>query len=295
MITVNRKQNKYKLFSEHKVKLKKELTGLKVIYTDLDGTLLNDQGCLIKDVNNRFYFEGVKLFETIARNNWDVVLVSGRNKIQLRYNAMLIGVKNYIPELGCEMVYNLGEKVFVTFDNLKYKYEITKGGKDLVRIIELFREYFPGKIDSYLDWSMDRTYNALFFGEVDVEHANEILRENGYEGLVLVDNGFSKLVTLDLNVEHLRIYNLIPKGVDKSSAIKLDKKVRKLKTESCIALGDSAEDLKMAKEVHAFFLMSDAAERNKEILDLIKNYNNVYMTDQGMNRGWVEVVKYLAQ
>jgi hydroxymethylpyrimidine pyrophosphatase-like HAD family hydrolase len=142
---------------------------------------------------------------------------------------------------------------------------------------------------------MDRTYNALFFGEVDVEHANEILRENGYEGLVLVDNGFSKLVTLDLNVEHLRIYNLIPKGVDKSSAIKLDKKVRKLKTESCIALGDSAEDLKMAKEVHAFFLMSDAAERNKEILDLIKNYNNVYMTDQGMNRGWVEVVKYLAQ
>ncbi|MBM3713649.1 MAG: HAD-IIB family hydrolase [Actinobacteria bacterium] len=291
----NKKQNKYRLFSEYKTRLKEELKDLKVIYTDLDGTLVNDQGCVIKDVNGKFYFEGIKLFEKITRNNWDIVLVSGRSKVQLRYNAMLIGVKNYIPELGCEMVYNLGEKVFIAFDNSKYKYEITNGGKDLVRIIKLFKKYFPGKIDSNLDWSIGRTYNALFFGEIDVKHANEILGQNGYEGLVLVDNGFSKLVNLNLNVRHLRIYNLVPKGVDKSSAIKLDKKIRGLENKNCIALGDSIEDLKMAKEVYAFFLMRDAVEKNKEILELIKNHENVYITTKSMNRGWVEVIKYLAQ
>ncbi|MBM3710572.1 MAG: HAD family phosphatase [Actinobacteria bacterium] len=295
MIMADKRQEKYKLFSEHKVRLKEELKDLKVIYTDMDGTLLNDQGCAIKDADGRYYFEVLKLFERIERNNWDIVPVSGRSKVQLRYNAMLLGIKNYIPELGCEMVYNLGEKVFITFDNSKYGYEITNKGKDLIRIIELFKKYFQGKIDSNLEWSIGRTYNALFFGDIDVKYANEILSKNGYEGLALVDNGFSKLVNLSLDVENLKIYNLIPKDVDKSSAVKLDKKVRKLKAKNCIALGDSVEDLKMAKEVHAFFLMRDAVEMDEGILDLIKNNSNVYVTGQRMNRGWVEVIKYLAQ
>ena len=101
--------------------------------------------------------------------------------------------------------------------------------KTLLGIIELLKANFPGKIDSRIEWSMERTYNALFLGDIDVVKANEILAKNGYEGLSLVDNGFSKLMNLNLDVEHLRIYNLVPKGVDKSSAIKLDKEIRKLK------------------------------------------------------------------
>ena len=141
---------------------------------------------------------------------------------------------------------------------------------------------------------MARTYNALFFGEIDLERANRLLEENGYGGLVLVDNGFSKLARLDLDVGHLRIYNLIPKGVDKAVAMKLDRQIRNLKLENCIALGDSLEDLKMAREVHSFFLMRDAIDRDESIIDIIGIYDNVYVTNQKMNRGWAEVIKYLA-
>src|SRR3990170_6224208 len=178
----------YRFFRDNKKEIKENLKDLKVIYTDLDGTLFNDQGCIIKDWEGNFYFEVVKLFERIAEKNWDIVLVSGRNKLQLRYNSMLVGVKNYITELGSELVYNLGEKVYVTFDNEKYNYEITKCGKDLVNIIRILKEAFPNKIDSNLDWSIDRTFNAVFFGDVDLEKANRILKNEGYEGLVLVDN-----------------------------------------------------------------------------------------------------------
>ena len=287
------KNIKYKLFDDYKDKIKKDLKDLKVIYTDLDGTLFNDQGCIIKDCEGNFYFEVVKLFESIAKKNWDIVLVSGRNKLQLRYNSMLVGVKNYITELGSELVHNLGEKVYVTFDNEKYNYEITKCGKDLVNIIKILKEVFPNKIDSNLDWSIDRTFNALFFGDVDLEKANKILKDAGYGGLVLVDNGFSKLVKLNLDVENMRIYNLMPRGVDKSSAIKLDKELRNFKDSNCIALGDSIEDLKMAPVVKYFFLMRDAIERDGDILNSLCNFDNVFVTKHRMNRGWAEVMKYL--
>ena len=287
------KNTKYKLFDDYKDKIKRDLKDLKVIYTDLDGTLFNDQGCIIKDCEGNFYFEVVKLFEKIAQKNWDIVLVSGRNKLQLRYNSMLVGVKNYITELGSELVHNLGEKVYVTFDSEKYSYEITKCGRDLVNIIKILKEAFPNKIDSNLDWSIDRTFNALFFGDVDLEKANRILKDAGYGGLVLVDNGFSKLVKLNLDVENMRIYNLMPRGVDKSSAIKLDKELRNFKDSNCIALGDSIEDLKMAPVVKYFFLMRDAIERDGDILNSLCNFDNVFVTKHRMNRGWAEVMKYL--
>jgi len=282
----------YKSFNDYRGKLKKELD-IKVIYTDLDGTLLNDMGCLIKDVEGKFFYDAVSLFKKIEKKGWDLVLVSGRSRVQLRYNAMLMGVKNFIPELGCEMVYDLGREVHVTFDSAKLNYKITKGGKDLVEIIKIFSKAFPGKIESQLEWSMGRSYNALFFGDIDIDRANSLLIENGYEGLELVDNGFSKLVSLDIDVEHLRIYNLIPRGVDKASAIKLDRKIRKLVKNNCIALGDSVEDIKMAKEVGAFFLMKNAIDRDGRVAELIKDYDNIFVTSKIMNHGWTEVMDYL--
>ena len=286
--------NKIKWFKDYKSKLKAELSGLKVIYTDMDGTLLNDVGCMIKDVNGKFFLGCLELFEKIYEKKLDVVLVSGRSRQQLRYNAQLIGAKNFIAELGCELVHNEGEKVYVTFDKSSYNYEITRGGRDLVKIIELFKAEFPGKIESKLEWSMARNHNALFFGEIDLEKANRLLDKNGYGGLSLVDNGFSKLAKLKLDVKHLRIYNLVPKGVDKAVAMKMDRQIRGLKLENCIGLGDSIEDLKMAREVHSFFLMKDAIERDSGIMEEISKYNNVYITSREMNRGWAEVIKYLA-
>ena len=85
----------------------------------------------------------------------------------------------------------------------------------------------------------------------------------------------------------------MPMGVDKSSAIKLDKKLRNFKDENCIALGDSTEDLKMASAVKYFFLMRDAVERDGYILNSLCNFDNVFVTEHRMNRGWAEVMKYL--
>jgi len=283
----------YKLFKNYRDDIKKQLEDLKVIYTDLDGTLLNHKGCLLRDENGEYYLEAVKQLEKIAKKSLDIVLVSGRNKAQLRFNAQIISAKNYIAELGCELVHDLGRKVYTTFDKRKISYDITYGGKDLLDITKMLKEKFPGKIDSNIEWSKYRSSTALFFGDIDLRAANRLLEKSGYRGLHLVDNGFSSLVKLNLDVKKLHIYNLIPSGVNKSSGIKLDKKIRKFSTENCIALGDSAEDLKMADEVLFFFLMRNGLEHKEEILSKLHEYDNVYVTKRSMNRGWAEVIEYL--
>ncbi len=283
----------YKFFKDSKKEIKKNLENLKVIYTDLDGTLFNERGCLIKDYKNDYYFDAVRLLRKIKDKKLDIVLVSGRNRYQLRYSAQMIGLENYVAELGAELVYNLGEKVYPTVNDHDIKYELTNGGKDLVKITELFKKNFPGRIEGKIEWSKYRSYNALFFGEIDLARANRLLGSKGYRGLTLVDNGFSSLVTLDLDVGRLHIYNLMPTGVNKSSGIILDKKIRNFTDGNCIALGDSLEDLKMAGEVKYFFLMKNALEHKETIAGELKKYKNVYIAEDEMNRGWVEVIEYL--
>lgn len=284
---------KYRLFKDSKKEIKENLKDLKVVYTDLDGTLFNDRGCIVKDEKGDYYFEAVKLLPEIAGKNWDVVLVSGRNKFQLRYNAQMIGLKNYIAELGSELVYNLGKEVHTTFDRQKIKYDLTYEGKDLIKIIELFKKNFPDKIESKMEWSRYRSHSILFFGEINLDLANKLLKKEGYGELVLVDNGLSSLVKSDLDIKRLHIYNLTPSGVNKSKGIKLDKEIRNFNTGNCIALGDSLEDLKMAGEVKYFFLMRNALEHKEMILGGLNKYDNVYVTEGAMNKGWVEVIEYL--
>jgi len=70
----------------------------------------------------------------------------------------------------------------------------------------------------------------------------------------------------------------MPKGVDKSKGVKIDKKIRNFERKNCLALGDSAEDLKMANEVKFFFLMNNDINKEKYVLEALPSYDNVFVT-----------------
>jgi hypothetical protein len=53
------------------------------------------------------------------------------------------------------------------------------------------------------------------------------------------------------------------------------------------------EDLKMAREVKYLFLMRNALEHEEVLTGGIKKYDNVYITEGFMNRGWSEVMGHL--
>ncbi|MBN2072743.1 MAG: HAD family phosphatase [Actinobacteria bacterium] len=293
LISKEVKKPGYKLFGDHREKIRDGLGELKVIYTDLDGTLYNDRGCIIKDREGKYYFKAVRLLEDIEKKGLKIVIVSGRDKYQLKYHSQVIGISDYIAELGAEAVYNDGKDVHITFDNGRHIHDLTYGSRELEKIIDLMNKNFPGKIESRMEWSRYRSFNAVFFGEIDLDYGNEILKKAGYDGLEFVDNGISRLVKLDLDVEKLHIYNLMPEGVNKASGVRFDRESRGLEIENCIALGDSPEDLKMAGEVKYFFLMKNALEQREAIEKELASHDNVYLTGEIMNKGWYEVMSFL--
>jgi len=126
-----------------------------------------------------------------------------------------------------------------------------------------------------------------------VEKANRILDENGFGDSMIMNNGPTSLYAAEFPDCKTYFYNLMPKGVDKSKGVRQDREIRKFKKENCLALGDSAEDLKMADEVKFFFLMNNDIHEEDHVLEALPNYDNVFITEKKMNRGWEEVIRYL--
>ncbi|MCE5330011.1 HAD hydrolase family protein [bacterium] len=282
-----------KFFKNFKDEIKRSISKVKVIYTDLDGTMLNDKGCLIKDDKDNYYFDVLMQLKNLSAKNIDLVLVSGRNKMQLRYNAQILDLRNYISELGSEVVYDLGKEIHLTYDKSRQKYDFASLGPDLEAVVSLLKKEFPSKIDYSPDWNRYRSTNVLFLGEIDLNKANKLLEENGYGDSVIINNGLTGMYSTNLNVSKVYFYNLMPKGINKAAGVRLDKKIRHLERENCIALGDSLEDLKIAGEVGYFFLINNNIHEEKDVLDVLPEYENVYISDHKMNRGWVEVISYL--
>ena len=287
------KINNLKYFKDFKEEIRNNIGEIKVVYTDLDGTMLNNKGCLIMDDESNYYLEAVEQLKNLSSKNIDVVIVSGRNKMQLKYNAQMMNLKNYIAEIGSEVVYDLGREVHVTYDKSRLKYDFASLGPDLDAVANLLMNAFPMEIDYKPEWNRYRSTNVLFLGEVDLKKANKLLEENGYGDSVLINNGPTSLYPTNLNVNKVYFYNLMPKGVDKSSGLKLDKEIRHFSSKNCIALGDSLEDLKMAGEVSYFFLMNNNLHEEKDVLEVLPEYENVYISEKRMNRGWAEVISYL--
>ncbi|MHB1347254.1 MAG: HAD family hydrolase [Candidatus Humimicrobiaceae bacterium] len=282
-----------KYFNDYKKQIKQNIGDIKVVYTDMDGTILNNKGCLIMDGEDNYFMGALEQLKKLSSKNIDVVLVSGRNKMQLKYNAQMMNLKNYITEIGSELVYDLGREVHLTYDKSKLKYDFASLGPDLDKLADMLKKAFPMQIEYKAEWNRYRSTNILLLGEVDLEKANRLLEENGYGEHVLINNGLTSLYPTTLNLKKMYFYNLVPKGVDKSSGVRLDKKIRHFSSENCIALGDSLEDLKIAKEVSYFFLMNNNFHEEEDILKALPEYENVFISEKSMNKGWAEVIGYL--
>ena len=169
------KINNLKYFKDFKEEIRKNIGEIKVVYTDLDGTLLNNRGCLIMDDEGNYFLGAAKQLKNLFSKNIDLVLVSGRNKMQLKYNAQMMNLKNYIAEIGSEVVYDLGKEVHTTYDKSKLKYDFASLGPDLDKVTCLLMKAFPMQIDCKPEWNRYRSTNVLFLGEVDLAKANKLL------------------------------------------------------------------------------------------------------------------------
>ena len=182
---------------------------IRCVYTDLDGTMLGSGGSLFRTADGDFTLLVARALEACHRAGVEVVITSGRRRVQVMEDARLIGQSSYIFEVGTGMVID-GELTFLTGD-LQPREGATihaqiaeSGAPDL-----LLRHYGSRPRAAPALRALDREVSHLFAGDVDADEANRLLAEEGYDGLRLVDNGW---IAPDTHGFHL-----IPAGCSKAS------------------------------------------------------------------------------
>lgn len=274
--------------------LRENLSRIRVIYTDIDGTMVGPLGCFFRDYDYNLTLEPARALLGALARNVDVMLVSGRHRKQLRESARLLGCMNYIAELGTELVYNLGAEVVmnlcgleVTGDSSPYQSILNTG------VVDLLLDRYRRRLEMHTPWSEDRDCTPLLRGFVDLEEASGLLMDNGFDRFELIDNGVIPRNSPTLDVPETRAYHLVPRGVSKDQAVVKDQEHRGIMTEQTVAIGDAEADLCFADVTGAFFMVRNGLDSNPHLVERIDSAENIFVTEGRVGAGWAEVVDTL--
>ncbi len=269
--------------------------GPKVVYTDLDGTMLGRGGAFLRDPHGADSLEPARALLEARAAGIDVVPCSGRAVRGLVGDARLLGMENVIAEMGAVVAYEAGREVVRNLG------AYPGGDVPPARYMEdcgavgVLLDRYAGKIELHTPWSALRDYTQLFRGLVDPPEVNAALADAGHGWLELVDNGLLHSSYLDLGVDTAHAYHLVPRGVSKGTAIAIDQRKRVLKPSECVAIGDAVADLEIAAEVALLVLVRDAVERDRGLAERGLGLGNVVVTDRPGNLGWADALTLLSQ
>ena len=228
------------------------LPPVRVVYTDLDGTLLGPGGSLLHGPDGRPSARTASALVAAAEAGVAVVPVSGRQRKQLENDARLMGLDDCIAEAGVAIVrggvvhYEWGATPRGLAPNPHDT--MTEAGA-----AALLLRTFSGELRHYEPWHLDREGSHLFHGLVDVAAADAALEAHGFGWAALIDNGD----TGGWPGRDVRAYHLVPRGVDKATAVADDLRARGVSPGEAIAIGDSLADLAMAASVGTFVMVAN--------------------------------------
>ncbi len=274
------------------------LAKVRILYTDLDGTLVAKGGNVLADASAAPSLVAVEQIVELNRAGLAVVPISGRGRIQLRELTQLLGWDGYIAEAGGIIVHGTGLRFEDLVDVGTWTDDATPSGEspfeaiNRVRAAETLMEAFPGRIEHYAPWQLDREVSLLLRGCLDAAEGQAVLDTLPLP-LDLVDNGtlrsYGTLTCRDM-LPHA--YHVVPKGVSKARAIELDLAWRGLTRDQAAAIGDSATDLQMADAVNVMVLVANAFESDGVVAGLGRTpRTNVWRTVGERTEGWAEFAR----
>jgi len=259
------------------------------VYLDLDGTLLGAGASIVHDGDGAVSIAAIRAIEACHRAEVQIVLVSGRREAQVREDARLLGAVGYAFESGACLVVR-GEREWLTGDwqpgELTIHEQIEQSGAG-----QLLLEHYAGRIEHHEPWHTGREVSHLYRGVIDAEEATELLAENGHPTLRLCDNGSVHHATDALSgLGPLRAYHLVPAGATKRGAVARHRQIAGLEASNCIAVGDGREDLAIAPEVGAMWLVANALEADAGLAAVAGGYSNVRIAEESHGAGVYEAV-----
>ncbi len=266
---------------------------LRVVYVDLDGTLLGPGGSLFATPGGRITLRAVEAVAALHRAGVHLVPISGRTVQMVREAARLLGSPSYIAELGAVTSFD-GEihHDHGAFRGMGTPFEAMarSGGAALLL------EAFAGRFEPHTPWAhLPREASMLFRGHVDLDGARALLDRSGFDWLSLEDNGIipRRLPGSGadrfpgLAVEEVHAYHLVPRGVSKAASASADLTRRGLGPDAAIGVGDSPADAELAWGVGAVFVVANGL---RAVEGAGTWPDNVYLTEASHGEGFAEVV-----
>lgn len=264
---------------------------MRVLYTDVDGTLVGPLGNLLWDGARRPTLAAAEALVRAAREGLEIVAVTGRGRTGMAETARLIGLSTWFCEMGGVRVYERGERV--VHDHGAYR-EDGAPLRGLLKALGRLADRFPGRIEEHSPWNSARETSLVLRGGIDPVEARVVLDSAGFEWAELVDNGVipRRYETLP-DLERVHAYHLVPRGVSKAAAIAADRAWRGLAREECAMVGDSAADLDCRLEVGRCFLVGNGLAKDPNLAWTAAPGSGVEVLRGGHGEGFAEAVAAL--
>jgi phosphoglycolate phosphatase len=230
----------------------RRLPVIRMLYTDLDGTLLGPGGSLLTGPDRSPSVRAAAALVDAASSGVVVVPVSGRGRRQLQHDARLMGMGNCIAEAGTVIVRD-GTVHYEWGECPRALAETPHDALEAAGAVAAVLRAFAGDLRLYEPWHEGREGSALLHGEVDLARADRVLADAGCGWAVMVDNG----ATGGWRGRNVRAYHVLPRGTGKAEAVRDDLLDRGIAAEEAVAVGDSEEDRRMASAVGTYVRVAD--------------------------------------
>ena len=262
----------------------------RVVYVDLDGTLLGPGGSLFASEGGGVTRRAADAVAALLEAGGELVPLSGRTAVQVRETARLVGALAYIGELGGVTCYEPGGEIvrdFGAFAGAGTPHEaMVRGG-----VGGLLLENFPGRLEPHDPWAfLERECSMLLRGHVEVAEVEAALDRWGFGWLHVTDNGVIRREYEGLRTEEVHAYHVLPRGVTKAAAAAADMARRGIPPERCVAIGDSPADAALSAVCGAAFIVANGRE---DVARGGLDRPNLFATDAPYGDGFAEAIMRL--
>ncbi|PKQ21189.1 MAG: hypothetical protein CVT66_01695 [Actinobacteria bacterium HGW-Actinobacteria-6] len=267
------------------------LSRARITLTDLDGTLLGLGGSVLIDAKGAPALTTVQAIIEVNRAGLDVVVCTGRNRIQTGEVSRILGWSSFIAELGCIIMYDRRQPAEYLLgqwpDGVLLPDETPHQAMTRYGALRVLTETFPGKIEEHDPWHTDREVTHVLRGSIDCRAAQEAL--NTLEvPIEIIDNGIVHPPRHTLvDVDEVHVYHLVPKGTSKELAVRTLLERRGLTSEDAIAIGDSATDVEMMNAAALGILVNNALA-DPRVLAATEELDTIVATHNERGDGWAE-------
>ena len=267
----------------------------RILYTDLDGTMVGPRGSFWHTADRRLTAEPATALLELHRAGVPLVLVSGRTHAQLVEATRLLAADGAIAELGALVSWDGARETRLLPGQMPAEHD----GRAPIEVMaelgvvdRLFAEH-PGQLEWHAPWHATHTADAMLRGRVDPLAVDAWLAEQGVGWLTLKDNGalpVTSRMTLAPDPAPPRVYHLMPRGISKGLAIAWDLRRRGIDPADAVAVGDSVSDLDMAPAVGRLWITANGAAVDG-MPALLADVPNAAVTDRPMGEGWAQAVR----